>query len=94
MGKKKKRKRGKSIVKTAFKFIRLGALIGPGVGEFAATTGPIERRVARVLCAYGGYNLDGNYFDGGLLARMWLPFLGANVATYGIPKVTNIIRKM
>jgi len=84
---------GKSIMRTAFKFIRLGALLAPGAIHYSRSTGDPIKRVGRALMAYGGVELDGRFnFD--LLARMWSPFLATCAATYGIPKIAGIIRKI
>ena len=92
MGKKKRRGSGKSLVKTAFKFIRLGALIAPGIHTATSIGG--MRGVEVALGNYGGINSSTGKFDWGVLADAWMPYLGACAVTYGIPKIVSIIRRL
>jgi len=93
VAKKKRRRGGKSITRTAFKFLRLGALIGPGAYE-AVQARAMEEKVERILRVYTGYSIRSGSFDAGALARGWGPFLMATLATYGIPKIASIIRRL
>ena len=93
MGRRKRRRGGKSIQRTAFKFIRIGALVGGGLME-GLQYGPTQDKVIATLLSYAGIHYGQRKFDGALLARTWTPYLMASIATYGIPKLTSIIRKM
>jgi len=93
MGNKKKRRRGGSIIQTAFKFIRLGALIGPGIAESTNYTDPMDK-IAGALLSYAGYSYKNKAFFWDLFAKAWTPYLLASVATYGVPKLTGIIRRI
>jgi len=94
MGKKKKKRKGGNLIQTAFKFIRLGALVAPGIRR----AGPDIQRgdwtsaIQVGLGTYGGIRRGGN-FDGALLAEAWTPYLMASLATYGIPKLIGIIKR-
>jgi len=90
---KKKRRGGKSLTRTAFKFIRIGALVGGGAME-GLQYGSTQDKVVATLLAYAGIHYGQRKFDGGLFARTWTPYLVACAATYGIPKLTSIIRRM
>lgn len=93
MARKKRRRRGGSIVQTAFKFIRLGALIGPGIAESTNYSEPLDK-VAGALLSYSGYSHKNKQFFWDLFAKAWTPYLLASMATYGIPKLTGFIRKI
>jgi len=80
---------GKSLIKTAFKFIRLGALAAPGINEFMHHT---TQHKQNALTVYAGVH-EGK-FDWQTLVGAWTPYLGAVLATYGIPKIAGIIRKL
>ena len=90
---RKTRRSGKSLTRTAFKFIRIGALAAPGIHRYATASGDPLAKGAVALQAYGGISADGG-FDGALLLRMWSGYLGATLATYGIPKIAGIIRRL
>ena len=90
---KKKRKGGKSIQRTAFKFIRLGALVAPGMAE-AIKPQSNQKKVNNIIASYTGFSMEDGRFYPEWLARGWMPFLMASLATYGIPKLTSIIRKL
>ena len=92
--KKKKRKGGKSITRTAFKFIRLAALIAPGASEMLIHKGDIQRGIGGAIGLYTGFDLNQRNFDASRLTRGWGPYLMANLITHGIPKLTAIIRRM
>lgn len=90
---RKRRRGGKSMTRTAFKLIRLGALVAPGISVYASSTEAPMRRIARALLMYSGHDPDGR-FDGAILAHAWGPFLITTLATYGIPKIAGIIRRL
>ena len=94
MGRRKKRRRGgKSITRTAFKLVRLGALAMPAVGTFMSL-GTGREGMRHVGRKYTGYDyVDGSFkFD--RLLQGWGPYIGACLATYGIPKIVSIIRRL
>lgn len=90
---KKKRKGGKSITQTAFKWLRVGALVAPAVHEVLSYPGD-PNVINTVMEMYTGYNPKDGTFDVQRLARGWGGYLMASLATYGIPKLTGIIRRL
>lgn len=86
---------GKSIQQTAFKWLRIGALAAPAVYAYQHpfNNDPKYRLIDGVKY-YTGYNLETGVFDWNDLAKGWGAFLGATVATYGIPKIAGILRKL
>lgn len=81
------------MTRTAFKLIRLGALVAPA-GYAAATQPDLPNKVASALVMYTGYNIRDGRFYPSELAKGWGPFLMACLATYGIPKISGIIRRL
>lgn len=80
-------------IQTVFKFIRIGAFFSSGLIRYDQVGGSTPARIGKVIGSYGGLDTDGN-FKWGLLAKMWAPYLGAVFATYGIPKLAGIIRRL
>lgn len=93
MANKKKRRGGKSITRTAFKLIRIGALGAPALGR-AMQKSSTQDKINDGVEDYTGYSLRHKDFKLERLARGWSPYLGACLATYGIPKLIGIIRKL
>ena len=97
LAKKKKKKGGKSLTRTAFKFIRLGALIIPAGSVIVDPSLPTPNdKLRRALLRLTGFDYGApEYgFQAHRLVEGWGPFLMACVTTYGIPKLTSIIRRM
>jgi len=84
---------GKSLQKTAFKLIRTGALVAPGVTRAYAWRAHPETAIKAGLLCYAGINTE-NQFDMGLLTQSWTPFVAATGATYLIPKLAALIRRL
>ena len=95
MGRKKKRRGGKSITRTAFKMIRLGALAAGGVGV-GMRYHKTEDKVIGGLLGYAGCDWKGRVpkFSWDILARAWTPYVVACAITYGLPKLTSILRRL
>lgn len=91
---KKKRRSRKSMLTTVFKLVRLGALAAPAVHEFAFGTAAPKYKALHTIRRYTGYDFTQNKFDFANLIEGWGPYLGACLATYGIPKLTAIIRRL
>jgi len=87
------RKMGKNTTQQLFKIIRLGALAAPGVGQFMVPQS-MENKVRYAIRSYTGYDFKENAMHWDWLARGWGPYLGACLATYGIPKIAGILRKL
>lgn len=87
------RRMGKSITQTAFKWIRVAALIAPEAAEimqYGLTSGSIRTMISNKT----GFNIETKTFDASQLIKGWGPYLGAVLATYGIPKIASIIRRL
>ena len=94
---RKRRRGGKSMTRTAFKLIRLGALAAPAVYEVTSAMSRgegIESGISYAISDYTGYDVRTGKFDMGRLARGWGPYLMSCLTTYGIPKLTSIIRRL
>lgn len=93
---KKSRRSGRNIVGTTFKFIRIGSLVAPGIAEASKHRGESALdQVAAFFKLYAGVRHGGTEkFDAGAFAEAWTPFLMTSLATYGIPKITGIIRRL
>lgn len=90
-GGKKSVSKGGFNTQKIFKYVRLAALAAPAAG-IALTTATPEAKLKEGLKIYTGYDIDNKTFRFDKLAQGWLPFLGASVATYGIPKLTAMLR--
>jgi len=82
---------GKFSTAKIFKLVRLAALGAPAAGIATSALTP-EAKVREGIRAYTGYDMGTKTFSFQHLQQGWLPFLGASVATYGIPKITSMIR--
>lgn len=72
---------------TIFKFLRLGSLIAPGIGEYNRT-----KKIDEAFMAYSGWVPGYNRFDKATFLRMWTPFIMTNLITFGVQKLNGIIR--
>ena len=90
---RRRRGGGKSLQRTIFKWIRVAALVGPGAVAFVKGN-TMEEKLSYVLAKYTGYQAWDNKFNPAQLVEGYGPFLMAVLATYGIPKIAGIIRKM
>jgi len=99
LGRKKKRRGGKSLQQTAFKYLRIGALAAPGA-IYAAQPLALDQKLNEIFRVYTGVNVKHSIesnefqFDWKRLLMGWGPFLGATLMTYGIPKIAGIIRRL
>lgn len=95
MAKKKKSRRSGFSANSMFKWIRIGALVGPGAAELMGVTGhDVSHRPAWVLSYYTGYDISDGGFYPDRLKIGWGPYLMAVLTTYGIPKLAGIIRRL
>jgi len=83
------RKTGKSLVRTAMKLARVGALFAPGIKE--AMAHPKKPWVG--LTTYGGVGGSGE-FTMDRLIKAWTPYVATTAATHLISKLTGIIRRI
>ena len=91
---RKRRRGGKSLQRTIFKWMRIGALVAPQAYNMTKYPGDWKRNLGDFLYDYTGYNPADGTWDIGRLAKGWGPFLAACLATYGIPKITGILRRI
>lgn len=94
MGKKKNSHKGNNITQTAFKFIRIGALLAPAADELIFGADTPQGRIKHTIRKYTGYDAYNKRMDWGSLVEGWGPYLGAIITTHGIPKITKIIRSL
>jgi len=97
MAKKKKRNSGNNITATAFKFIRIGALLGPGVyrAMYAWEMDHDLSSVARhLLSQYTGYDCHHGTWKMSEVVNGYGPYIMANVMTRIVPRILNMVRKI
>jgi len=90
---RRKRGGGKNWQGTIFKWLRVAALVGPAAYQ-AAKWPSMEDKLRQILIRYTGYDVSTGQFSMGYLAEGYGPFLATCLATYGIPKISGIIRKL
>ena len=90
---RKKRRGGKSLQKTVFKWLRIASIFAPEIAG-ALQRKPAERIFADMIYDKTGYNMADGTWNIARLAKGWGPFLGTCLATYGIPKLVGIIRRI
>lgn len=74
-----------------FKLLRLAALALPAAGVAMESSTPASK-INKAMRMYTGYSSSERQFKWEWLAEGWGPYVGAVVATYGIPKLTGLIR--
>ena len=90
---KKRRRGGKSMTRTAFKLIRLGALVAPAAHVLMTHRTTVDK-INGLALRYFGFSTKTGEFHPEFLAQGWGPYILANLATHGIPKLTSIIRRL
>jgi len=93
MARKKRRRGGKSMTRTAFKLIRMGALAAPAIGRIAQF-GMTKEALDNIIRAYTGYSPWTKQWEPHYLLEGYGAYLGAGLATYGIPKIISILRRL
>lgn len=81
------------MMPSLYKLVRMGALAGPGIAV-ALSGGSGEEKIKDIIKVYTGWDTSNNRFDFQELMKGWTPFLGASLVTYGIPKLTGLIRRL
>ena len=94
MARRKRRRGGKSLTQQAFKWIRIGALVAPAAQELVFGADTMPGKIRHTLRRYTGYDYFAGTWDAGALLEGWGPYLGAVLATYGIPKIASILRRL
>ena len=90
----RRRRGGKSMTRTAFKLIRLGALVANPIRIAMIPNVDPSTKITWAFQDYTGYNIQDGSFKFERMARGWGPYLMACLATYGIPKLVSIIRRL
>jgi len=96
LAKKKNKGGGKSFSRTAFKLIRLAALLAPGISAAVNESYDTRTKVRVAMRRYTGYDPQhhGGTFKFEWLAEGYTPFIAASAVTYLVPKITGLIRKI
>lgn len=79
---------------TLMKFVRIGALAAPAATAILEPGRPLDYKLKNALRMYTGFNVNDGSFDWSWLVRGWTPYLASVLATYGIPKIAGIIRRL
>jgi len=87
------RKMGKSLQQTVFKWIRVAGLLAP-VGRAFVEGGSPAHMANTAISRWTGYSFEEGIFRWEHLVEGWSPFVAACLATYGIPKLVGIIRRL
>lgn len=74
-----------------FKLVRLGALGLPAAVTVMSTQSN-EQKMKQLSLDYFGVNPDDGSFKLSRLSKGWMPFVAANLVTYGIPKLNGLLR--
>ncbi|GAG75518.1 unnamed protein product [marine sediment metagenome] len=76
-----------------FSLLRTGALAMPAV--LIATTPGLtnEQKIQRGITHYTGWHFQRQKWDFEEMKKGWMPFVGASLATIGIPKILSMIRR-
>jgi len=84
---------GKSPMRSMFKLLRLVSLVAPA-GYIATKDMSSTQKVRWGLNWYTGFDIETGAFSAHELKRGWGPFILTSLATYGIPKLTGLIRRL
>jgi len=84
---------GKNLQATVFKWLRIGSIFAPELVR-AAQKKPIDNILANMVYEKTGLNPADGSFELGRLVKGWGPFFATCLATYGIPKLVGIIRRI
>ena len=93
-GRRKKRRGGKSLQTTVFKWLRVISIFAPEAYHALVEKKPAGRVFADMIYDKTGYNMADGTFKLERLAKGWGPFVMTCLATYGIPKLVGIIRRI
>jgi hypothetical protein len=93
MVRRKKRRGGKNLQATVFKWLRIGSIFAPEIARALNKKSGAEIAYNFVY-EKTGYNMDDGTFEFGRLLKGWGPFIATSLVTYGIPKLIGIIRRL
>lgn len=75
-----------------YKLARMGALALPAATTVMNQSLSGTEKLYKISQDYTGYNPYDGSFKMERLLQGWLPFIAASVVTYGVPKLTSILR--
>lgn len=81
------------MVKTAMKWLRVGALAAPAMRRVIQYKDTPERIPVWVVKDYTGFDMDDGSWSLQAAAQGWLPFIGVTALTVGVQKLTGILRR-
>ena len=90
IARRKRRRRSGFSISSMFKFVRLAALAYPGV-DIAVRQ---KRPVSEAIGVYAGISPTTHSFDWATVKFAYTPLLAATLLTYGIPKLSGLIRRL
>lgn len=93
MARKKKSYSRGSLIRTGMKILRGGSLFAPAAAR-ALGPGSAQDKLNLVLNDYTGFYPPAGDFQLSRMKTGWLPFIGTSLATYAIPKIVNLIRRL
>lgn len=93
-GGKRMGNRGKNITRTAFKWIRIGALAAPAVRRVIQGAGDPAGIMNNIISDYTGYNMTEGIWRWEYLVNGWAPYAASVFTTVGIPKLVSILRRL
>ena len=91
-GNRKVARRGFNTAKI-MSMMRMVSLVAPMATRMLESSTP-EQKLNRTIADYTGYHLRDGTWSLNNLKRGWLPYLTTSLVTYGIPKLTGLIRKL
>jgi len=86
--------RGFLSTQSLMKYVRIGALGAPAISTLMDANLSTQRKFKEVIRKYTGWESDNARWNYQNLLEGWLPYLGAVLVTYGIPKVASMIRRL
>ena len=94
-GRRRKRRGGKSIARTVMKWLRIGALVAPAAAAAIDPKWPRPKdKLHVIIYRYTGYDMSTGRWNPAALSQGWGPYIVTCLLTYGIPKLSGIIRKL
>jgi len=86
--------KGRSMIPTFFKLIRLGSLVAPALSRALRTDASPKLRLTWALMDYTGFNMDDGSFKWNRLARGWMPYISTSIITHAVPKLNGMMKKL
>jgi len=91
---RRRRRRSSSFnMNRIFKYVRMASVAAPAVAAVVERGLTMEAAKA-ALHRYSGYDIDRGVFEPQKLIEGWGPFLATTAVTYGIQKLSAILRRL